>query len=135
MKKMTIGQLAKNTGIKVGTILYYEKRGLLNKPPRLASGYRIYSDVYVERITFIKNAKNLGFTLGEIIELTQIANLKNNSNEFKRFVEEIICKTEDYIQKRKNGNDALKKLAKECTKDSKKINMSWDCIFTNALSR
>ncbi|MBI2897941.1 MAG: heavy metal-responsive transcriptional regulator [Deltaproteobacteria bacterium] len=69
MESMTIGQVANAAGVGVETVRFYEREGLLAKPPRRPSGYRQYPPVAVRRIRFIKRAKDLGFTLGEIREL------------------------------------------------------------------
>ncbi len=67
------GELAQKAGVNKETIRFYEKKGLLPKPIRTDSGYRQYSSKDVERIIFIKNAKELGFALAEIKELLAIA--------------------------------------------------------------
>lgn len=69
---MTAGQLAKKANVKKETLRYYERRGLLNKPPRTDSGYRQYSQDAVSRIMFIKRAQKLGFSLKEISELLSL---------------------------------------------------------------
>ena len=66
---MTIGQIAKQAGVNVQTIRFYERKGLLDEPPRRASGYRQYPEVSVARVRFIRRAKDLGFSLKEIHEL------------------------------------------------------------------
>ena len=72
MKTLTIGQLAKTSQVKVETVRYYERRGLIPKPPRRESGYRQFSQKDVERIRFIKHAQSIGFTLHEIAELLSL---------------------------------------------------------------
>jgi MerR family mercuric resistance operon transcriptional regulator len=69
MNSFTIGQLAKQAGVKIETIRYYERLKLIPQPPRLVSGYRQYSPDYIDRIQFIKRAKLLGFSLKEVTEL------------------------------------------------------------------
>ena len=69
MNHLTIGQLAKQGGVNLESIRYYERRGLLPRPPRTGSGYRVFSDDAVRRIRFIKRAQVLGFSLREIEEL------------------------------------------------------------------
>ena len=69
MKGYTVGQLAKTAQVNVETVRYYERRGLVPKPPRNASGYRQYPQDAAARIRFIKRAKELGFSLKEISEL------------------------------------------------------------------
>jgi Hg(II)-responsive transcriptional regulator len=66
---MLIGQLAKRAGVHVETVRYYERRGLLPRPVRTASGYRTYEPAVVARLCFIKRAQGLGFTLHEVEEL------------------------------------------------------------------
>lgn len=66
---MRIGELADTAGVSVETIRYYERRGLLERPERTATGYRQYGPHDVERLGLLLRAKDLGFTLGEIGEL------------------------------------------------------------------
>src|ERR671918_2137551 len=72
MGGMTIGQVAKHAGVGVETVRFYERQGLLDAPPRRASGYRQYSQDVIRRIQFIKRAKDLGFALREIRELLSL---------------------------------------------------------------
>ena len=69
---LTIGKLANATGVGVETIRFYEREGLLPKPPRRPSGYRQYPPDAVARVMFIRRAKDLGFTLKEITELLEL---------------------------------------------------------------
>lgn len=68
---MRIGQLARETGVGVETIRYYERRGLLQQPPRRGGATRRYGTDAVRRVRFIKRAQRLGFTLREIAELLE----------------------------------------------------------------
>jgi DNA-binding transcriptional MerR regulator len=63
---MHIGEVAKAGGVSVQTVRYYERCGLLRKPERKPSRYRVYSDKDVQRLRFVLHAKSLGFTLDEI---------------------------------------------------------------------
>jgi Hg(II)-responsive transcriptional regulator len=69
---LTIGNVAKAARISVEAIRFYEKRGLLGKVGRTASGYRQYPPETVKRIRFIQHAKDAGFTLAEIDELLRL---------------------------------------------------------------
>lgn len=69
---MRIGSLAEAAGVEVSTIRYYERRGLVAEPPRTASGYRQYDPAAVDRIRFVRQAQELGFTLKEIEELLEL---------------------------------------------------------------
>ncbi|MBN9344507.1 MAG: hypothetical protein BGO76_00655 [Caedibacter sp. 38-128] len=75
-KALTIKKIAQKAGVGIEAIRFYERKSLLHKPNRTASGYRIFSDQDVKRIRFIKKAQELGFSLAEIKELLS---LKNNS--------------------------------------------------------
>jgi MerR family mercuric resistance operon transcriptional regulator/MerR family gold-responsive transcriptional activator of gol and ges genes len=70
--ELTIGQLAKQVGVNVETIRYYERLNLLGPTSRLPSGYRLYNNDSQRRLRFIKNAQALGFTLHEIEELLDL---------------------------------------------------------------
>ena len=69
MEILSIGQVARRAGVGVETVRFYEREGLLEEPPRRASGYRQYSEPVVARLHFIKRAQKLGFSLKEITEL------------------------------------------------------------------
>ena len=62
----TIGDVAEAAGVGVETVRYYQRRGLVPQPARVAGGYRRYHDGHVHRIHFIKRAQALGFSLEEI---------------------------------------------------------------------
>jgi DNA-binding transcriptional MerR regulator len=66
---MTIGKLAAAEGVSVETVRFYQRRGLLAEPPRRSVGYREYSGADRDRLAFIRRARALGFTLGEIADL------------------------------------------------------------------
>lgn len=69
IKLLTIGRLAQEVGINLETVRFYERKGLLPKPPRSASGYRLFPADTARRLQFIKRAQELGFSLSEIREL------------------------------------------------------------------
>jgi MerR family mercuric resistance operon transcriptional regulator len=71
-RKLTIGRLARVGGVNLETVRYYEREGLLPKPPRSASGYRIFPADAARRLRFIKRAQELGFSLSEIRELLSL---------------------------------------------------------------
>lgn len=73
---LTIGKLAKEVGVNIQTVRYYERLNLLTPTMRRPSGYRVYGDEELSRLRFIKNAQALGFSLHEI---TALLNLRVNS--------------------------------------------------------
>jgi len=73
-KPLTIGDLARETGVKVVTVRYYERIGLLPTPVRRGSGaYRSYDSADLGRLSFIRRARDLGFTLDQIRLLLELA--------------------------------------------------------------
>ena len=71
---MFIGRLAQAAGVNVQTVRYYEHLGLLLEPARTNSGYRIYGETALKRVQFIRQAKVLGFSLGEIKTFLDLSN-------------------------------------------------------------
>lgn len=69
---LTIGRVAKAAGVNLQTVRYYQRRGLIEQPPKPLSGYRRYPPEAVDRIRFIKRAQALGFSLAEIGELLEL---------------------------------------------------------------
>jgi Hg(II)-responsive transcriptional regulator len=69
---MRIGAAAEQAGVNVQTLRYYERRGLLPRPPRRESGYREFPGEAVRVVRFIKRAQELGFSLDEIEELLKL---------------------------------------------------------------
>ena len=74
----SIGALAEATDTKVETVRYYERIGLLAKPGRTAGNYRIYTGDHLGRLSFIRRARDLGFTLDQIRALLALADHKDN---------------------------------------------------------
>ena len=72
MKPLTIGALASRAGVGVETIRFYERKGLVRRPPRPGRGFRVYPEDTVARIRFIRQAQTLGFTLQEIAGLLEL---------------------------------------------------------------
>ncbi len=69
MSSFTIGEIARRAEVGIDTVRYYERNDLLPVPERRPSGYREYDESDVQRLNFIRRAKELGFTLAEIREL------------------------------------------------------------------
>ena len=70
---MTIGVLAAETGVKPRTIRFYEKRGLLPRPQRSESGYRLYAEEDIKRLQLIRSARLLGISIRDVGELVATA--------------------------------------------------------------
>lgn len=75
---LTIGALGKATGTKVETVRYYEKIGLLPKPPRTGANYRDYGEAELGRLSFIRRARDLGFSLDQVRALLRLSDDGNH---------------------------------------------------------
>ena len=78
-EKLTIGKLAGATGTKVETIRYYEQIGLLPAPARSAANYRTYDAAHLRRLSFIRRARDLGFSIDQVRELMGLADRRDQS--------------------------------------------------------
>lgn len=81
---LTTGQVAEEAGVKKDTVLYYEREGLIEEPPRTNSNYRQFSNDVVRTIRFIREAQSLGFTLEEIKSLLSIRDGESDNCENAR---------------------------------------------------
>lgn len=76
---MKIGELARRTSTKVETVRFYEKIGLLPKPGRTDGNYRDYSDAQLARLSFVRRARDLGFTLDQVRALLSLSDDRDQS--------------------------------------------------------
>jgi len=115
MDGLTIGKVARRAGLAIDTVRYYEREGLLNKPARTASGYRHYSSDAVARLRFIRQAKELGFTLSEIKELLALRVAPGKScADVRAHAEAKIADVDRRIASLKRVRGALVTLASAC---------------------
>jgi MerR family copper efflux transcriptional regulator len=107
-KPLLIGQLAASAGVKADSVRFYERSGLLPKPRRTPSGYRVYDRPALDQLRFIKKAQSLGFSLGEV---RRILRLKDQGNAKCRSVvamaEATLAKTEVKLMELQRFHDAL----------------------------
>jgi len=114
--ELTIGKVARSAGLAIDTVRYYEREGLLEIPARTASGYRHYSPDAVARLRFIRQAKELGFTLSEIRELLTLKVAPGKScADVKARTEAKIADVEQRIAQLDRMKRALAKLATACS--------------------
>jgi len=112
---MTIGRLAERAEVPIDTIRYYERNGLLPAPTRRASGYREYASADVERLRFIRRAKELGFTLAEIAELLSLtSNRHDDMRGVKHKAEQRLEQVEFKIKELQRVRRGLQKLIAAC---------------------
>ncbi len=131
-RTLTIGELAGAVGVNVQTVRYYERRGLLPKPKRRASGYREYLSSDVARLEFIRRAQALGFTLSEIEQLLALrVDPRTTPEDVHRAVEEKIEAVEAKISDLTRISGALRKMAAACHAHGP----LGDCPFLEALEK
>ena len=96
MDSMGIGALAHRAGVRIDTVRYYERNGLLAPRRRLASGYRRYGATELSRLRFIRRAQALGFALKEIQELLSLSS-KRDVARVKRAAQQKLVDVEQRI--------------------------------------
>jgi MerR family mercuric resistance operon transcriptional regulator len=111
----TIGQVAKETGIGIETIRYYERMKLMPQPKRSSSGYRQYCPRCVQRLKFIKNAKELGFSLKEISSFLSLrVKDKSKCADVKKRTDYKIEEINEKIKRLQEIKCSLKRLSNKC---------------------
>jgi MerR family copper efflux transcriptional regulator len=115
MKGLTSGQLAGKAQVSVETVRFYERKGLLPRPPRRESGYREYPPDAAARIQFIKRSKGLGFSLKEILELFSLRmDPDTTCGDVKKRADHKIADIEEKIRTLQEMKKALTKLVALC---------------------
>jgi MerR family copper efflux transcriptional regulator len=116
MNGLTIGELAERAQVHVETLRYYERRGLVERPPRSASNYRLYPEDAVKRVRFIKRAQALGFSLRDIKELLSLrAASAAECGEIRAHAEAKIKDIDEKIGALMAMKSALSTLVTECS--------------------
>jgi Cd(II)/Pb(II)-responsive transcriptional regulator len=114
---MKIGEVCGHASIPVETIRYYEKIGLLLKPNRDASGYRVYRNAHLNRLLFIKRCRNLDMTQDEIRELIRLSeNPEADCHEVDALLARHLSHVRDRLNELANLETALQQLQQACSK-------------------
>lgn len=118
-EEYTIGKLAKESGVTVETVRFYEQKGLI-KQPSPESGYRKYPFDDIIKIKFIKCTQVLGFTLNEAKELLELR-VKSNAKcgQVKAKAESKLSEVEEKIKDLNKMKRSLKKMIKSCNNSEK----------------
>ncbi|MEE9355763.1 MAG: MerR family transcriptional regulator [Methylococcaceae bacterium] len=126
---LTIGKLAKQSGVTIETIRYYQRKELLMEPAKPATGYRQYPSDAIARIQFIKRAQQSGFTLQEISELLLLDS--GHCEDIRKIAEQKRQQIDNQLKDLTALRNVLDKLVKGCQDDSS----SEHCSLIDALSK
>ena len=115
MDEMTRGEVAEKADVNPETLRYYERKELIPKPRRSDGGFRLYDESYVDRLRFIKRAKDLGFTLAEVKGLLDLrVNDGATCRDVQAQAEEKLDDVKEKIRDLQRIRDALTRLAAAC---------------------
>lgn len=125
MSTMTIGRLAQLGDVTPDTIRFYEKLKLIHPPERSRSGYRQYNDEALLRLSFIKRAKTLGFSLDEIKKLLALDAKRNaRCGEMLDITNAKLAETRANVRDLSRIRSILSQLTADCPGDASPID---DC--------
>ena len=129
--RIAIGGLSKHTGTNIETIRYYERVGLLPTPARSSGGYRLYGTNHPKRLNFIRRARTLGFSIGEVRTLLRLADERKRPCAEVRVVAEAHLKdVRAKIVDLRRMERVLKATVARCAEGRRS-----DCPMIEALSR
>ena len=116
MPPITIGALAKATDTKTTTIRYYEKIGLLPPAARTSGNYRNYDDQHVQRLVFVRRARDLGFSLEAVQLLLSLADHPEQScGRVVDLVADQLRVVEEKITHLQRLDQELRQLTNQCS--------------------
>ncbi len=129
--EISIGELSKRTRVKIPTIRYYEDMGLLRAPDRTEGNQRRYDRAGLERLSFIKHARDLGFSIESIAELIILQEHPDRScSSASRIALSQLSEVRSKIKKLKSLERELVRLAEGCDG----AGVSGDCYVLAALA-
>ncbi len=111
--EIRIGEVAERAGVSIDTVRYYERRRLLPRAPRTQGGFRLFTGDAVERVRFIKQAQELGFSLDEISALLTTG---GGANECRSVRDLLRAKLVELDRRLKTMRDLLSTLANHLAK-------------------
>ena len=115
MKTYSIGQVSRRLGIKIPTIRYYEGKGLVPEPNRSEGMQRRYDDRDLERLAFVKHARQLGFSLSAISRLMSIGEGDaGNCDQIDEIARENLSEVQTKIRLLKSLENELQRIVSGC---------------------
>lgn len=128
---LTIGDAAKASGLSAKMIRHYEQSGLLRKSPRTDAGYRLYNGEQVNQLRFIRQARNLGFSLSDVHSLLELwQNPERESRAVKQLARQHLDEIATKITELQHMQQVLTALADSCRGDA-----SPHCNILNQLAK
>lgn len=127
---LTIGGLSDRTGVRVDTIRYYERIGLLPPSPRSRGRHRVFTEAMVAKLTFIRRSRGLGFSIDEIRALLHLASADEPCAAVRKMSVEHLTRVRHKLADLKRLERALARLTEACTPQPGR-----DCPILAALSR
>lgn len=128
MSDITIGRLSAATGVKIETVRYYEKIGIMPEPPRTGGGQRVYSADHCARLVFVKRSRDLGFSLEAVRSLLGLSDAPPSCVEVHAITTEHLEDVRKRIDDLKRLEKTLSTIAAECAGD-----ITPDCPIIEAL--
>lgn len=113
-RALRIGAAAAAAGVNIQTLHYYERCGLIRRPPRSASGYRQYPPATVRSVRAIKRAQGLGFTLKEIQELTRLRTNRRSARSVGELARKKLKDIDDKIDALTRMRERLRETLETC---------------------
>jgi DNA-binding transcriptional MerR regulator len=127
---LTIGELSRQTGVKIPTIRYYEQMGLMDAAERSEGNQRRYTREEKDRLSFIRHARDLGLTIEAIRKLIDLsAHPERPCADADRIASEQLLAVRAKIEKLKRLESELERIATHCHGDQVK-----DCYVIRALA-
>ena len=127
---LSIGDLSRRTRVKIPTIRYYEQMGLITAPERSSGNQRRYSNTELQRLAFIKHARDLGISIGDIRELIELGSHPDTPcANVDRIAKQHLETVRDKISQLKRLEKELKRMATGCENGNIK-----ECYVIQSLS-
>ena len=114
---LKIGEVAKESGVGIEALRFYERSGLLGRPARTQSGYRMYDPEVLERLDFIKRAQVLGFSLDEIRQIiTEKAGGQSPCEAVREIVRQRLGELDEHMKEMRRYRNELGRMLTEWDK-------------------
>lgn len=123
---LQIGEVAKRAGVSIDTLRYYEKVKLLPRPARSSGGFRLFAPEHIERVRFIKQAQDLGFSLEEIKDLLATGGAAE-CRKMRDLLQRKLTELDDRITAMKGFRRVLSRHLSECEAELKQHGQSACC--------